>query len=274
MVVNTDHSVTALLASNAFSFSATRQIKIEDALKKANVVFKAPKNNYANMARGINGGQLQPHNCVTQVQRDSKLRDKLYSEPIETPDWDLFTDGSSHKGEAGNRAGYAVIEWSEGGAKTIQAEEIPQPASAQTAEIIAITEALRLSTNKRVNIYTDSAYGFSAVHFDGPAWLRRKFLTAAGTPVKHETLLRELISVIQLPREVAVMKVAGHTKGTDKTSKGNAAADRAAKLASGYEEVGQFVTLRSGRMVETQRNEATDETGPSEKQQQQQRKHV
>ena len=99
LIVNTDHSVTALLASNAFSFSATRQIKIEDALKRANVVFKAPKNNYANMARGINGGKLLPHDCVTQVQRDSKLRDKLYSEPIETPDWELFTDGSSHKGE-------------------------------------------------------------------------------------------------------------------------------------------------------------------------------
>ena len=80
----------------------------------------------------------------------------------------------------------------------MRAEEIPQPASAQTAEIIAITEALKLSKDKRVNIYTDSAYGFSAVHFDGPAWLRRKFLTAAGTPVKHETLLRELITAIQL----------------------------------------------------------------------------
>ena len=39
------------------------------------------------------------HMTVTQVQRDSKLRDKLDSEPIETPDWELFTDGSSHKGE-------------------------------------------------------------------------------------------------------------------------------------------------------------------------------
>ena len=101
------------------------------------------------MARGINGGKLLPHDCVTQVQRDSKLRDKLYSEPLETPDWELFTDGSSHKGETANRAGYAVVEWSEGGAKTIQAEEIPQPASAQTAEIIAITEALKLSKDKQ-----------------------------------------------------------------------------------------------------------------------------
>ena len=40
----------------------------------------------------------------------------------------------------------------------MRAEEIPQPASAQTAEIIAITEALKLSKDKRVNIYTDSAY--------------------------------------------------------------------------------------------------------------------
>ena len=211
------------------------------------------------MAKGINGGNLQQHDCVARVKRDSKLRDGLFSEPIETPDWELFTDGSSYKGKNGNRAGYAVIEWKKGKPETLKAEEIPQPASAQAAEIIAITEALKMSKDKRVNIYTDSAYGFSAVHFDGPQWLRRKFLTAAGTPVKHVKLLKDLIAAVQVPREVAVVKVAGHTKGTDKESKGNAAADKAAKQASGYEEAGQFVTLRSGKIAQEQ-NKGTGET--------------
>lgn len=59
---------------------------------------------------------------------------------------------------------------------TIAAAIIPQPASAQLAEVIALTKALE---------YADSAYAHGAVHVDGPQWIRRGFLTTANTPVKH-----------------------------------------------------------------------------------------
>lgn len=245
LIVNTDHSVTALLASSAFSFSATRQIKIDDTLKGPHIMFKAPKDNHANMAKGVNGGGLLQHDCIRRVEGDSKLRENLHATPLDDPDWELFTDGCSYKSDIGNRAGYAVVKWDNDKADIIQAGEIPQPASAQVAEIKALTEALKLSAGHKVNIYTDSAYGFGAVHYEGPAWVRRKFLTAAGTPVKHEHHLRELIEALNGPTEVAVIKVTGHSKKNDKESNGNAAADAAAKLACNYP-VKQCVTLRSG----------------------------
>lgn len=70
---------------------------------------------------------------------------------------------------------------------TIAAAIIPQPASAQLAEVIALTKALE---------YADSAYAHGAVHVDGPQWMRRGFLTTANTPVKHK---ERLIKAILLP---------------------------------------------------------------------------
>ncbi|XP_056255929.1 protein NYNRIN-like [Seriola aureovittata] len=148
----------------------------------------------------------------------------------------LFTDGCCYKGENGNVASYAVVEQQPYTRKYTTKEQgiIPQPASAQLAEIIALTKALKLAEGKKVNIYTDSAYGYGAVHVDGPQWIRRNFLTTANTPVKHRMQLKELVHSISLPAEVAVMRCKGHQKLDNDIAEGNDAADKAAKEAGGY----------------------------------------
>jgi ribonuclease HI len=44
------------------------------------------------------------------------------------------------------------------------------------AELVALTEALRLSREQRVNIYTDSKYAFLILHAHAAIWKKREML--------------------------------------------------------------------------------------------------
>ena len=93
-----------------------------------------------------------------------------------------FTDGSSnvlngqkYKGAAGTRTTQVV--W---------AEPLPTGTSAQRAELIALTRALRLGKEKRLNIYTDNRYAFATAHIHGAIYKERGFLTAEGKTTKNK----------------------------------------------------------------------------------------
>ena len=50
---------------------------------------------------------------------------------------------------------------------------MPQGTSAQLAELIALTRALKLGKGKRVAIYTDSKYAFLVLHARAAIWKER-----------------------------------------------------------------------------------------------------
>jgi ribonuclease HI len=54
---------------------------------------------------------------------------------------------------------------------------LPPNTSAQLAELVTLTEALRLSKEQRVNIYTDSKYAFLILHAHAAIWKKRGMLT-------------------------------------------------------------------------------------------------
>ncbi|XP_043540081.1 ribonuclease H-like, partial [Chiloscyllium plagiosum] len=189
------------------------------------------------MMVGVNGGSLKPHDCVARVAEERRIRKGLHTEPLAEADWDLYTDGSSRREAGGIRASYAMVRDSGGVYDTIKSGEIPQPASAQPAEITALTRALELSEGHQVYIFTDSNYAWTAVHVEGTAWVRHGFKTSTGRPVKHDQSLRRLLQAVHRPREVAVVEVQGHSVLRTREALGNDAADRAAKLAV------QIVTL-------------------------------
>ena len=88
-----------------------------------------------------------------------------------------------------------------------QAQEDPIPdsaalfvnGSAQAAELIALIEALTLSTGKVVTIYYDSAYATTTVHSSINRWKRLGFVKSDNTPVVHKDLLELLIHALTLP---------------------------------------------------------------------------
>jgi len=104
--------------------------------------------------------------------------------------------------------------------------------SAHVAELIALTEALKLAEGQRVNHYTDSKYAFGVVHDYMAAWSRRGYVTSGGGHIKHENIVRELVKAVSYAAAVAVMWIKAHHKGETKEQQGNRMADLAAREAT------------------------------------------
>ena len=78
--------------------------------------------------------------------------------------------------EGHRKAGAAVID----GTEVIWASALPPGTSAQRAELIALTQALKKAEGKKANIYTDSQYAFATAHVHGEIYRRRGLLTSKG----------------------------------------------------------------------------------------------
>ena len=76
--------------------------------------------------------------------------------------------------------------------ETRLARQMPQPASAQKAELMAIIESCKLAKDKTAN-------AVQAVHIDLCHWRRKCFVTLAGTPVKHLSHLLGLYFALLVP---------------------------------------------------------------------------
>jgi ribonuclease HI len=104
--------------------------------------------------------------------------------------------------------------------------------SAQLAELVALTEALKLSKEQRVNIYIDFKYAFLILHAHAATWKEREMLTTTGSPIRHTHDILTLLDAVLLPKEVSVIHCRGHQKGEDKIAKRNKVVHEAAKQAA------------------------------------------
>jgi ribonuclease HI len=96
----------------------------------------------------------------------------LTDRPLKNPDLELYTDGSSFVKNGVRHAGFAIV--TEFG--TLKSGFLPPNISAQLAELVTLTEALRLSKEQRVNICTDSKYAFLILHAHAAIWKKREML--------------------------------------------------------------------------------------------------
>ncbi len=165
------------------------------------------------------------HDCVTLTYAATS---EIAETPIENAE--LFVDGSAQVIEGNRRAGYAVTSTTE----VVASGRLPDHFSAQAAELVALTRACTLASGSVANIYTDSRYAFGVIHDFGVIWQTRKFLTSAGSPIKHAGLVKDLMFAMKLPKKLAVIKVKAHLTTNTTEAKGNALADVAAKQACFY----------------------------------------
>ncbi|XP_049451181.1 uncharacterized protein LOC125900323 [Epinephelus fuscoguttatus] len=239
LTVLTTHSIVAYVNSAAFTMTSLRQNRLDSILSAPHITYT---HDGINMAEGIREGE--PHTCEERVKKDTKVRDGLYVEPLLHAQETLFTDGCCFKHpQEGLKAAYAVVRRKGEMFEEVKVGRVTGKESAQVAELQAMIAALEWAENKVVNIYTDSAYVVGAIHVEMIQWLRAGFLTAAGTPIKHEKEMRQLLNALQKPKEVAIMKCKGHDKGTSMIARGNEAADLAAKRTAGY--VPQYVMVQT-----------------------------
>lgn len=231
LVIHTQHGVAAYLQSVAFTLSGRRTERVRQILDQPNITFEGTT---VNMAADLETGIL--HNCAEIATTDMRLASTLHANPLQNPQLVLFCDGCSYRDSRGKiKASYAVVRSAGEGFETLEAKEITTlNASAQMAEIKALTRALELARGQTANIYSDSAYATHAVHIDAPHWMRKGFTTSTGQPIKHIKEMTELVEAVKVPTEVGVMKCKGHAGGTTFIARGNEAADQAAKKAAGY----------------------------------------
>ncbi|XP_048952243.1 ribonuclease H-like [Canis lupus dingo] len=122
-------------------------------------------------------------------------------------------------------AGYAVVTLE----TIVEAAPLPPGTTSQKAELVALTRALHLSKNLRVNIYTDSKYVYLVTHTHSVLWQERGFLTTKGTPIVNGPLISKLLKPLNLPTKVAIIRCRGHQKSLELVSRGNNKADTVAK---------------------------------------------
>lgn len=194
----------------------------------------------------------EPHDCVQESERYSKLRSDLQALPLRNADVEYWTDGSCYRIGETLSAGYAIVR-AEGLDFVVEkAEIIPQPASAQLAELVGLTEACLLADGKRVTIYTDSAYAHNVCHLFGAVWKSRGFKKTDGSPIQHDAQILKLLHALMKPREIAIAKCAAHRMDASRVSRGNRAADDAAKQVTGADKPGKVLLVVHGMDLENQ----------------------
>ncbi|XP_029416273.1 uncharacterized protein LOC115069185 isoform X1 [Nannospalax galili] len=104
------------------------------------------------------------HDCVGILSQVHRLRKDLTDQPL--------PDGSSFVQNGQRYVGAAVVT------ETVWAAALPVGTSAQRAELIALTEALKLGRDRKLNMYMDSGYAFATAHVHGAIYQERGLLTA------------------------------------------------------------------------------------------------
>ncbi|KAJ1164465.1 hypothetical protein NDU88_004903 [Pleurodeles waltl] len=174
----------------------------------------------------VDGAEEVEHDCLEVTELCSKPRPDIKDTQLEENDYIIFVDGSCLRDSVGVlRAGYAVCTIT----GILEASWLERVYSAQVAELVALTRACHAADKLKVTIYTDSRYGFGIVPDFGQLWSQRGFMTTSGSLVKNGERTKELLHMIQLPLEIAVVKCSAHVKSQDFVSMGNGYADQVAR---------------------------------------------
>ncbi|XP_048193187.1 uncharacterized protein LOC125344948 [Perognathus longimembris pacificus] len=169
-----------------------------------------------------------PHDCLEILAEVHGTRSDLTDQPLQDADFTWYTDGSSLVLNGERKAGAAITTETE----VIWARTLPPGTSAQRAELIALTQALKMACGKRLNVYTDSRYAFATAHIHGEIYSRRGLLTSEGKEVKNKREILALLNALFFPRKLSIMHCPGHQKGDSPIARGNRMADETARRAA------------------------------------------
>lgn len=111
----------------------------------------------------------------------------------------------------------------------VWASALPAGTSAQRAELIALTQALTMGKDKKLNIYTESRYVFATAHVHGAIYQETGLLTTKGNSTQKSG--RDPIPPTgpMATKETDYHTLPSHQKGDDPVAKGNQLADQVAR---------------------------------------------
>ena len=149
------------------------------------------------------------HDCADILAQVYGVLADLKDVPLPDAELTWYADGSSFIQSGLRYAGVALTMETE----VIWAASLVRGTSAQKAELIALTEALRRGREKNLTVYTDSRYAFATAHIHGAIYIERGLLTAEGKTIKNEETILELLQALWLPKKLAIVHCPGHQKG-------------------------------------------------------------
>lgn len=168
------------------------------------------------------------HDCLQILAEMHGTRMDLTDQPLPDADHTWYTDGSSYLLNGERRAEATVTTETQ----VIWASALPSSTSAQRAELIALTQALKLAKGKKLNVYTDSRYAFATAHIYGEIYRRRGLLTSEGKEIRNKAEILALLEALFLPKRLSIMHCPGHQKEDHAEARGNQRADEAAREAA------------------------------------------
>jgi ribonuclease HI len=125
----------------------------------------------------------------------------LTDQPINNPDVEYFTDGSSFVQDGTHFAGYAVVTLE----SIIETHLLLVGTSVPKAEFVALTRALQVTAGVQVNMYTDSKYAFTTSHVHGSLYKERELIHSGGKSIKYGQEILELLDAVWAPKRAAIM---------------------------------------------------------------------
>ncbi|KAK1346559.1 hypothetical protein QTO34_000416 [Cnephaeus nilssonii] len=165
--------------------------------------------------------EASEHNCLDIIEYKTKVRPNLSEVPLHDGT-KLFVDGSSRVIEGKRHNGYGNKHaLCEGG-------RLPNSWTAQTCELYALNQALKLLKGQKGTIYTDSKYAYR---------VNGGLINSKENELVQEELVRQVLESLLFLTEVAVVHVNGYLKGGSMEAGGNRLAGEAAKQASLEEEI-------------------------------------
>lgn len=168
-------------------------------------------------------------NCLRNTEEQVKSRPDL--EEVELPSGEqIYVDGSSRVAEGKRKSGYASVNGKT--FEVIESGPLGPSWSAQACELYAVLRALKLLKDKSGTIYADSKYARGIIHTFGKIWEERGLINSQGKGLVHEELITQVLQAVREPKNIAVVHVKGHRKGTSPQIGGNSLAGREAKRAA------------------------------------------
>lgn len=229
----TTHALHALLTSQTFVITNSRRMGYDSILSASELTIErcTTVNPADKMVTPLDG---EPHECLNESEKFLKARPDLKNDALHDAQRTFFVDGSCFRTTEGNRAEYAVIEATQNPLvfRVALSVPLPQPCSAQLAEVRALAAACKLGSGRQCNVYTDSAYAHGVCHVFGPIWVQRGFQRADGSAVTHGEAISDLLYAMTLLSEPAIVKCKAHKTDGSFITKGNAFADKTKKKAA------------------------------------------
>jgi ribonuclease HI len=70
------------------------------------------------------------------------------------------------------------------------------------------------------------------VHTFGKIWMEQGLINSKGQDLVHGELIQQILEILKLPEEIAIVHVPGHQKGINFETQGNSFADMTVKQAA------------------------------------------